>query len=144
MSISKEGIELIKRFEQFRATKYLCPAGFYTIGYGHVLKPHQSNWQEITKSQAESLLQQDILLAKAAVLRNITSPLNRYQLGALVSFTFNVGAGALQRSTLRQKINAFEHHLVESELQKWVFANGIKLPGLINRRQQEALLYYKV
>jgi GH24 family phage-related lysozyme (muramidase) len=144
MIIVKEGLRIIKHFEQFRATKYICPAGLNTIGYGHVLKSHEQNLQSITLEQAEELLLQDVALAKAAVLRNIHVILNCYQLAALVCFTFNVGAGALQRSTLRQKINSFEHHLVAKELQKWVFANGVKLQGLAHRRKQESILYYKV
>ncbi|MFM5394388.1 lysozyme [Aeromonas veronii] len=60
---------------------------------------------------------------------------------ALVSFTFNLGAGALQRSTLRLKANRGEHESVPAELMKWAWAAGKKLPGLVRRRQAEGACY---
>jgi lysozyme len=142
MTITKEAIKLIKDFEQFRAEIYYCPAGLATIGYGHVIRAGE-NFTKIDHEAAENLLNQDIFLAKKAVLRNIKVALNQYQLGALVSFTFNVGAAALQRSTLRQKINRQLHHLVPEELQKWVYAQGVRLPGLVRRRRFESYLYLR-
>lgn len=60
---------------------------------------------------------------------------------ALVSFTFNLGGGALQRSTLRRKVNREEHEDVPREFLRWVWAGGRKLRGLVRRREAEALLY---
>ena len=78
------------------------------------------------------------------MLRLITAPLSNGQFDALVSFTFNLGAGALQRSTLRRKVNREEHADVPAELMKWVWAGGRKLKGLVKRRQAEASLYQSI
>ena len=77
------------------------------------------------------------------MLRLIKIPLTDNQFAALVSFTFNLGGGALQRSTLRQKVNRKEHGEVPAEFMKWVRAGGRKLPGLIKRRAAEAALYVR-
>lgn len=75
------------------------------------------------------------------MLRLISVPLTDGQFDALVSFTFNLGAGALQRSTLRLKVNRGEHDGVPAELMKWVWAAGKTLPGLVRRRRLESILY---
>jgi lysozyme len=75
------------------------------------------------------------------VLRLIAVPLTAGQFDALVSFTFNLGGGALQRSTLRRKVNREEHAAVPAELMEWVWAGGRKLKGLVRRREAEAALY---
>jgi len=75
------------------------------------------------------------------VLRLITVPLNHGQFDALVSFVFNVGGGALQRSTLRSRVNRDEHGEVPAEFMKWIWAGGRKLKGLVRRREAEAALY---
>lgn len=80
----------------------------------------------------------------AAVLRLIKTPLADGQFDALVSFTFNLGAGALQRSSLRTKVNRGEHGDIPAELMKWVWSTGRKLPGLMRRRQAEGALYSAV
>jgi lysozyme len=145
MKASLKGIELIKQFEGFSAKPYLCPANYLTIGYGHVitkkekLGPHHSPL--ITKIQAEELLRQDLQKFESAVKKLISVPLTQNQFDALVSFTYNLGAGALQRSTLRQKINRKEHQLAATEFLKWVYADGRKLAGLLARRQAESTLY---
>jgi lysozyme len=95
----------------------------------------------ITPEQAEALLRQDVQAAERAVLRLITVPLTDGQFDALVSFTFNLGAGALQRSTLRRKVNRGDHANVPAEFRKWVWAGGRKLEGLVKRREAELLLY---
>lgn len=87
------------------------------------------------------LLAQDVIVAELAVLRLIRVPLTSGQFDALVSFTFNLGAGALQRSTLRRKVNREEHADVPAELMKWVWAGGRKLNGLVKRRKAEAEMY---
>lgn len=81
--------------------------------------------------------------AERAVLRLISVPLTDGQFDALVSFTFNLGAGALQRSTLRRKVNREEHEDVPAEFLRWVWAGGRKLNGLIRRRRAEATLYQR-
>lgn len=137
-----QGIDLIKQFEGGRAKPYRCPAGLLTIGYGHLILPGESFPPEgITEAEAEALLRQDAAAAAGAVLRLINVPLSDGQFDALVSFTFNLGAGALQRSTLRRKINRQEHAQAPEELAKWVWAGGRKLPGLVRRREAEILRY---
>ena len=80
-----------------------------TIGYGHVVKDDEDFSAGIDETQAEELLRQDAQIAERAVLRLINVPLTDGQFDALVSFTYNLGGGALQRSTLRRKINREEH-----------------------------------
>jgi lysozyme len=86
-------------------------------------------------------LEQDTRIAQASVLKNITVPLTNNQYDALVSFTFNLGGGALQRSTLRQLVNREEHILAAEEFKKWAWVGGRKMQGLIKRRREEAILY---
>lgn len=106
-------IELAKRFEGFcrvprndpgRAYPYICPAGFWTIGYGHLC---DQSHPPITTVEGEAYLAQDMQVALKATLRYCpvlaTEPAGR--LGAIVDFTFNLGAGRLQTSTLRRRIN---------------------------------------
>ena len=141
--ITTAGMELIKRFEGFSSEIYLDAAGLQTVGYGHLIKSHEKDIFKngITGTQAEALLKKDLLLTENAVLRLIKIPLNNNQFDALVSFTFNLGAGALQRSTLRRKVNREEHEYVPAEFMRWVWADGRKLSGLIKRRKAEAELY---
>ncbi len=141
--ITKEGLDLIKRFEGFSPTIYICPAGYPTIGYGHVVHEEERDRfeQGIDKEEAEGLLQHDVSWAERGVLRLINVPLTDGQFDALVSFTFNLGTGALQRSTLRRKVNREEHAQVPREFRRWVWAGGRKLKGLIQRRNAEAQLY---
>jgi lysozyme len=144
--ITQAGIDLIKRFEGFSPTVYICPAGYPTIGYGHVVKLQERERFAggITAEQAEFLLRQDVQTAEYAVLRLITVPLTDGQFDALVSFTFNLGAGALQRSTLRRKINRRDYAAVPAEFRKWVWAGGRRLEGLILRREAEIIRYQLV
>lgn len=139
--ITKEGLELIQRFEGFSATPYLCPAGYITVGYGHVVKNLDDFRNGISEQEAFTILASDVQAAERAVLRLIIVPLTDGQFDALVSFTFNLGAGALQRSTLRHKINRSEHTDVPAEFMKWVWGGGKKLNGLVRRRAAEAALY---
>lgn len=141
--ITQDGLDLIKRFEGFSPIIYICPAGYPTIGYGHLVRDHEQDryQQGITEQEAEDLLRRDVQGAERAVLRLIDVPLTDGQYDALVSFTFNLGAGALQRSTLRRKVNREQHVEVPKQLMRWVWAGGRKLKGLIRRREAEALIY---
>ena len=140
-NITQNGLDLIKRFEGFSRTVYFCPAGYPTIGYGHVVKDDEDFSAGIDESQAEELLRQDAQIAERAVLRLINVPLTDGQFDALVSFTYNLGGGALKRSTLRRKINREEHAEVPEQFMRWVWAGGRKLKGLVRRRAAEACLY---
>lgn len=139
--ITQNGLALIKQFEGFMAEPYLCPGGYWTIGYGHVIQNPKDYPYSLTRDEALELLAKDVIIAERAVLRLITVPLNTGQFDALVSFTFNLGAGALQRSTLRRKINREDHVDAPAEFRKWVWAGGRKLNGLVKRRKAEALAY---
>ncbi len=140
--ISPQGLALITRFEGFSAIPYRCPAGILTIGYGHVVGVgEQFPAEGISEDQAQALLKIDVEKAQRAVERLIKTALSEGQTAALVSFTFNLGAGALQRSTLRRKVNRGQHAQVPHEFMKWVWAGGRKLPGLRERRAAEADLY---
>ena len=140
-NITQNGLDLIKRFEGFSRTVYFCPAGYPTIGYGHVVKDDEDFSAGIDESQAEELLRQDAQIAERTVLRLINVPLTDGQFDALVSFTYNLGGGALQRSTLRRKINREEHAEVPEQFMRWVWAGGRKLKGLVRRRAAEAIFY---
>jgi lysozyme len=141
--ISKDGLDLICRFEGFSPVIYICPAGYPTIGYGHLItEANKERFLDgVDEDEALELLRSDVGKAERAVLRLISVPLTQGQFDALVSFTFNLGSGALQRSTLRRKINREEHHDVPTELMKWVWAGGRKLRGLIQRRKAEVIFY---
>ena len=141
--ITNNGLKLIKSFEGFSSEIYLDSAGLQTVGYGHLILPHEKSIFKdgISELDAEAILKQDVIIAERAVILLIKAPLNNNQFDSLVSFTFNVGAGALQRSTLRHKINREEHEDVPAELLKWIYAGGRKIPGLIKRRILEGELY---
>lgn len=138
MYISERGVKLIKDFEGFSSKTYVCPAGYKTIGYGHI---SDNNINDITKDEADKLLAEDIYKAERSVKRNIKVDLSQGQFDALVSFAFNLGGAALQRSTLRQKVNREEHQDVPKEFMRWVYAGGIALAGLVKRREAEAEVY---
>ena len=141
--ITQEGLDLIKRFEGFSPTIYICPAGYPTIGYGHVVQEDERDQfaEGIDEQEAENLLQRDVRWAERGVLRLIDVPLTDGQFDALVSFTFNLGIGALQRSTLRRKVNREEHAQVPREFMRWVWAGGKRLKGLERRRSTEVGVY---
>lgn len=143
--VPKAAIELAKRFEGFhrvpkadprRAHPYICPAGYWTIGYGHLCDPKHP---PITETEAEVYLARDLQTALAATLRYCpvlaTEPEGR--LAAIVDFTFNLGAGRLQTSTLRQRVNQRDWPSVTHELQRWIYGGGRVLPGLVSRRDAE-------
>jgi len=141
--VTRHGIEFIKRFEGFEPKIYLDAAGYPTIGYGHLVRDYEREWFKngISEAAGEALLIKDVLVAEKSVLRLVKVHLTDGQFDALVSFTFNLGAGALQRSTLRRKVNREEHEDVPPEFLKWVWAGGKKLKGLVKRRNAEALAY---
>ena len=148
IAVPQAAIDLAKRFEGFhrvpkadpgRAHPYVCPAGYWTIGYGHLCDPKHP---PITEVEAERYLADDLMTALNATLRYCpvlaTEPEGR--LAAIVDFTFNLGAGRLQMSTLRRRINQQDWPAASSELRKWVFAGGARLRGLELRREEEASL----
>ncbi len=141
--VTQDGLDLIKGFEGFSPNVYTCPAGWPTIGYGHVVQDHERERYEdgIGEEAGEALLRNDVEKSERAVLRLIRVALDDGQFDGLVSFTFNLGSGALQRSTLRRKVNREEHETVPAEFRRWVWAGGRKLKGLMRRREVEAQIY---
>ena len=149
IAVPQAAIDLAKRFEGFErkakrgieitAVPYICPAGFWTIGYGHLCDPKHP---PITEAEAEVYLARDLRTALAATLRYCpvlaTEPEGR--LTAIVDFTFNLGAGRLQTSTLRRRINQRDWPGVARELRCWIYGGGRVLPGLVTRRDAEARL----
>ncbi len=148
IDVPQAAVELAKRFEGFhrvpkidpaRAHPYICPAGYWTIGYGHLC---DQKHPPITEPEAEVYLARDLQSAVAGTLRYCpvlaTEPEER--LAAIVDFTFNLGAGRLQTSTLRRRINQRDWSSAAQELRRWVYGAGKVLPGLVLRRQTEALL----
>ncbi len=93
--ITQAGIDLIKQFEGYSATSYVCPAGYPTIGFGHIVKSDEHFEDGIDKQQAELLLHRDVQIAERAVLRLINVPLTDGQFSALVSFTFIYGLAGI-------------------------------------------------
>lgn len=144
MKVSAAGINLIKEFEGVRLKSYKCPAGVYTIGVGHTSAagpPKVGPGMEITNAQAMKILAQDLVQFEDGVEAAVRVPLTQNQFDALVSFTFNVGLGAFQKSTLLKKLNAEDYAAVPAELMKWTKAGGKELPGLVRRRRAEAAMW---
>lgn len=148
IEVPKTAIELAKHFEGFhrvpradpgRAHPYICPAGYWTIGYGHLCDPKHP---PITETEAEVNLARDLQTALAATLRYcpVLATESDRRLAAIVDFTFNLGAGRLQTSTLRRRINQRDWCAAGQELRRWVYGGGNLLPGLVIRRQAEVAL----
>lgn len=136
---NERGLQLLRDFEGLRLTAYKCPAGFWTIGYGHTLSARAG--QKITRTEAELLLAQDLQRFEQGVDRLITVPLTSNQFSALVCFAYNVGVGALEDSTLRQLLNRAWYSQVPIQLCRWNKINGKATPGLTRRRMAEAALW---
>ncbi|MGC5832296.1 lysozyme [Ralstonia pseudosolanacearum] len=134
-----EGFHRVARVDPTRAQPYVCPAGFWTVGYGHLCDPTHP---PITQAQAEVYLAADLVTALNATLRYCpvlaVEPVGR--LAAIVDFTFNLGAGRLQTSTLRRRVNQRDWSAAASELRRWVYGGGKVLPGLAARREAEVAL----
>jgi lysozyme len=140
MKISEKGINIIKKFEGCKLTSYKCPAGVWTIGYGHIRNVHKG--AVITQQQAEELLKQDLSVYEAGV-NAMQLNVNQNQYDALISFAFNLGLSALGKSTLLKKIRLNANDItIKYEFMKWVNAGGKQCYGLVKRRQAECDLYF--
>ena len=138
MTTSPNGIALIKRFEGLRLKPYLCPAGIASVGYGHTYLVN-INDPAITEEEADRLLAQDLKLYEKPVSEMVKVPINQNQFDALVSFAFNLGTAALRGSTLLKKLNSGQP--CAEEFDRWIFAAGKALPGLVRRRAAERRLF---
>ena len=143
--INERGIEIVKSFEGLALRPYVCAGGVNSVGYGATRSrtggPIDLDMEPITEAEAEALLIRDLESSEGWVRRLIKTALTENQYSALTSFTFNVGAGALQRSTLRMKLNRGEYQGAADEFPKWKFANKRILAGLIRRRAAERSLF---
>lgn len=138
--IPQSAATLIKHFEGCRYKAYKDGGGVLTIGYGHT-GPDVESGLSIALEEANTLLLKDLEKAAQAVLRLTKRPLTDNQYAALISFVFNVGAGAYQRSTLRQRINRNDLHGLEAQFCRWSKDNGIVVNGLLRRRKAESRLF---
>ena len=156
MNVSAKTIEMIKHHEGVRFKPYQCPAKLWTIGVGHVLYPnqikillpergayalHPDDNRTFTKEEVDGILRADLDRFERGVERFCPVPLTQGMFDGLVSFSFNVGLGTLQRSTLRQKLLRGDKTGAGKELLKYCMALGKILKGLQNRRIDERALF---
>jgi lysozyme len=156
MKVSDKCIEQIKKDEGVRNKPYQCPALLWTVGVGHVIDPTHAKvpmadrkalpipagWDRIlTSIEIDEILRTDLNRFEQGVLRLIKVPLTQGQFDALVSFSFNVGLGNLQNSTLRMKLNRSEYDAAAEQFLVWTKAGGKVLPGLVKRRTHEKEMF---
>jgi len=146
--INQSGIDLVKSFEGLKLDAYRCPAGVWTIGYGHTGDDVKLG-RTCSQQEAEQLLQDDLNHAGLGVEQLVKVELTDNQFAALVSFAFNAGINSLAGSTLLIRLNGGDYHAVPPELAKWVKATDpkskqkITLSGLVKRRAAEGILWLK-
>ena len=139
MTTSSKGLRLIKGFEGLRLESYKCPAGVWTIGYGHTkgIKPDMV----IDQSKADEYLIEDIAPIER-FLNALKINFRQEQFDALVSWIFNIGVGDFKGSTLFKKISAdAPDEEITDQIVRWVYAGGKPLPGLKKRRIAEANMF---
>ena len=133
-TLSADGIQALQKREGFSATPYSDHKG-YSIGFGHLIKPGES-LSYVSVGQATDLMMADVQWAQEAVFSAITVPISQGQFDALVSFCYNVGAGAFKGSTLVRKINSGDP-TAPNEFGRWIYASGQQNGALIARRNSE-------
>lgn len=136
MHIGKEGQKLIKHFEGCQLTSYKCPAGVWTIGWGHTSGVKQG--MKITQQQADQYFLDDIKIYENHVKRIVKLPLNQNQFDALVSFCYNCGAGNLQKL-----VSGRNYQQIADTMLLYNKGGGKVLAGLLRRRQMERELFLK-
>jgi lysozyme len=156
VKVSQKCIEQIKKDEGVRNRPYQCPALLWTVGVGHVIDPNHAKvpladrkqlpiptgWDRVLSAEEiDEILRKDLARFEAGVLRLIKVPLTQGQFDALVSFSFNVGLGNLQNSTLRMKVNRSEFEAAAEQFLVWTKAGGKVLPGLVKRRTHEKEMF---
>ena len=157
MITSERARKLIKHHEGYRTKPYRCPALLWTVGVGHVLYPEQArmplaeranvplrieDFRIFGDDEINDILRKDLMRFEQGVARLCPAALDSQgRFDALVSFSFNVGLGALQRSTLRSKTNRRDFSEAADEFFKWTKVNGKELPGLVRRRRDERAMY---
>jgi len=156
MNVSPKVIDVIKHHEGVRQKPYRCPARLWTVGVGHVLYPEQGklkledrdsvslrieDFRTFSMDEVNAILRSDLARFERGVGQYCPVPLTQGQFDALVSFSFNVGLGTLQRSTLRQKVLRGDMEGAAEELMKYCMAGGKILKGLQNRRVDERAIF---
>ena len=156
MKVSAKAIQMIKHHEGVRQRPYRCPAKLWTIGVGHVLYPRQGalklderdsvplrdeDNRTFSMEEVDDILRRDLERFERGVERYCPVKLTQGQFDALVSFSFNLGLGGLQRSTLRQKVLRGEFESAAEEFLKYTIGGGKVLKGLVNRRNDERALF---
>lgn len=143
LTVSAEGVALVKHFEGLFLEAYRCPANVWTIGYGHTGVTHNDGsvkrGRRITEAEAEDLLRQDLGKVGLEVKRLVKLPLEQHQFDALVSFQFNLGK--LSGSTLLRKFNEGDDSAAAAQFPRWVYAAGQRLQGLVRRRNAERAMF---
>ena len=156
MNVSAKAIEMIKHHEGVRQNPYKCPAKLWTVGVGHVMFPEQGKLKidqrdsfylpegalrKYSMEEVNAILRADLARFEKGVATYCPVPLTQGQFDALVSFSFNVGLGTLQRSTLRQKVLRGDMEGASQELLKYCMAGGKILKGLQKRRIDERAVF---
>ena len=139
MKTSNNGIDLIKHFEGCETEAYLCPAGVWTIGYGHIKGVQEGD--VITEQQAHDMLVKELEEYEGYIKDFVEVPLSQNQFDALVSWVYNLGSGNLKSSTLLKVLNSRDYDNVPEQILRWNKANGKVLEGLTRRRESEAELF---
>ena len=149
MKLDEKGYKLITSVEGFSAKPYLDSAKIPTIGYGSTYYTDGKRVtmldKQITKDQAYEMFKIIADRFAKTVDSKVTAEITQNQFNALVCFAYNVGTGSFQTSTLLKKVNTNPKDLtIKNEFLKWVKAGGVKLQGLVNRREKEIEMYYRV
>jgi len=147
MRISDEGIKLIKHFEGVRNRPYRDVIGLYTVGCGHLIgdgKQLPESWDRtFTGEEIDALLRKDLSRFERSIRMLVKVPLRQCEYDSICSFVFNLGAGTLQRSTLRQKLNRGDKKGAAKEILKYCRAGGKIIKGLQRRREAEYNLFLR-
>ena len=148
MTPSKNCIDLIKKFEGFRSEAYQDSVGIWAVGYGSTMWLDGKNvqpGQRMTIQEAEAVMTWELTRKGKEILSGLpTTIINQNQYDALVSFAYNLGVGALLKSTLFKKLKVNPNvPSIRTEFMRWVNAGGKRLTGLVRRREAEANLYFK-
>jgi lysozyme len=141
LQLSPAGLLAIQRHEGLRLAPYQDAAGYWTVGYGHKMGPLDDSTETITSDRAAELLRADAETAVNAVNALVAVPLSQSQFDALVSFVYNVGAGAFRGSTLLRVLNDGDYAQAAGEFNRWNRAGGVVLAGLVSRRADESQLF---
>ena len=144
MRTSPAGIAHIREFEGERLRAYRCSANVLTIGVGHTSAagaPEVYEGMTISAEESAQILARDLQKFEAGVEKLLTTEVSQNQFDVLVSFAFNCGLGALQKSTLLKRVNEGKFDAVPGELMKWTKAGGREVAGLVRRRRAEAKLW---